>query len=70
MVEGNYLAELHAQIHALAINTGLFSWALCLCLLVIPAVYSNNYMSETLIWSVVKSLRDLNILLILSVVCS
>ena len=39
MVEGNYLGELRAQIHAPVIDTGLFPCALCFCLLVIHAVY-------------------------------
>ena len=39
MMEGNNLAELRAQIHAPVIDTGLFSCALCFCLLVIDMLY-------------------------------
>ena len=43
MVKGNDLAELHAQIHAPVIDTGLLSCDLCFCVLVVRAVYFNNY---------------------------
>ena len=40
---GNNSAELYAQIHAPIIDTELFSCVLCLCLLMIYALYFNIY---------------------------